>query len=34
MKFRERLTDQDYLDGDICGPVQKIGYDLQQRTNF
>lgn len=34
MKFRERLTDQDYLDGDICGPAQKIGYDLATENQF
>ena len=34
MKFRERLSDQDYLDGDIGGPAQKIGYDLANENQF
>jgi len=34
MKFRDRLSDQDYLDGDIGGPAQKIGYDLANENQF
>ena len=34
MKFREKLSDQDYLDGDIGGPAQKIGYDLANENQF
>lgn len=34
MNFRDRLSDQDYLDGDIGGPAQKIGYDLANENQF
>jgi len=34
LKFRDSLSEQDYLDGDIGGVPQKIGYELVSLTNF
>ena len=34
MKFRDHLSEQDYLDGDIGGHTQKIGYELANTNQF
>lgn len=34
MQFRQKLSDQDFLDGDICGPAQKVGFDLCSENAF
>jgi len=33
-RFQRHLTEMDYLDGDIGGPAQKIGYELVDLTWF
>lgn len=34
LKFRDHLSEQDYLDGDIGGAAQKIGSDLALTNQF
>ncbi len=33
-KFQRQLSDNDFLDGDIGGPAQKIGHELIEQTYF